>query len=346
MKKHLKTVLIASLVLVLFGTLLGSKFYGIIYRSNVVLEGDSQIIHIPSGANFQELKDSLTPFLKNKESFDWVSEKKNFKNNVKAGRYRIENGFTNNQLVNLLRSGNQEPVNVVINNIRSVNDLAAVLASKLEGDSLDFLTVFTNSKFLERKALNEFSLLSVFIPNTYQFFWNTSPEKAFERLKNESDAFWEKRESGLERVAMTKLELITLASIVESETPKKDEMPTVAGLYINRLERNMKLESDPTVIYAIEKDNPSEDIRRVLYKHLEYESPYNTYIHKGLPPGPILVPSIVAIDAVLNYQKHNYIFMTAEPERPGYHNFAETLGEHTRNARKYHAWVKRVQMTD
>lgn len=316
------------------------EYYQRIFNSNVALSQDVAFIHIPTGSNALQLLDSLAPYLKDTASFAWVAKRKYFWNTIKAGRYKIENDWSNNQLVNHLRAGRQAPINLIINNIKFKSDLAEFFGQRLEAPADSFLELFNSERKLAEFGLEPKTVLSVIRPNTYQFYWNTSALATLKRMIKENEKFWSQRSDKLKKSGLTQLEVITLASIVESETAKRDEMPRVAGLYLNRLEQGIKLQSDPTVIYAIQQEYPDTVIRRVLFSDLEYESPYNTYRNKGLPPGPIRIPNTSAIDAVLNAEEHRYIFMCANPEKPGYHSFATNLRAHNENRRNYIRWIR------
>jgi UPF0755 protein len=226
----------------------------------------------------------------------------------------------------------QEPVNLTFNNIRNMESLAGRLSSQLMTDSLSLLEALTNPDIVAGYGFNSQTFGAMFIPNTYQVYWDTSVKGLTDRMKKEYDAFWNSnRKKRAEEIGLTPLEVSTLASIVEEEATYADEYPIVAGLYLNRIKRGMRLEADPTVKFAV--GDPT--LRRILFKHLEVESPYNTYKNDGLPPGPIRIPSIQGIDAVLNPVSHNYLFMCAKDDLSGRHNFAVTHAEHARNARAY-----------
>lgn len=335
-----KTLLFLVLLVFLLGGVFGYRYYQMIWAANVKLPSPEKILLVKTNADFESVKDSLAPYLKDLDGFIWVAEKKSYPQLIKAGRYLIQDGWSNQELIDHLRSGQQEPVNLVINNIKNLADLAGVLGASLESDSAAFFNYLQDPENLRAFGLEKHTVLSVFLPNSYQFYWNSSPKFTLNRFHQESEKFWEQRASQLERTGLSPLEIITLASIVESETAQPDEMPTVAGLYLNRLRRGIKLQSDPTVIFALQQAQPDLQIRRVLYKHLEYQSPYNTYLYPGLPPGPIRLPSMQAIEAVLNYREHNFIFMVADPDRPGYHDFATNLREHNRKRQKYIRWLE------
>lgn len=319
----------------LSGLITAYVFYSRIYQPNVVLDFEKEVyFYIPTGSTFEDVQQILSEkgVVRNTASFRWVAEQKNYINRIKSGRYLLENGMNNNALVNLLRSGRQTPVNVVFNNVRTKEQLAGKIAHQLELDSLDLLFAMTDTAFLNPLTLDANSVSSLFIPNTYEFYWDVSIPDFLARMTAEHHHFWtENRKTKAQKLGLSPDKVVTLASIVEKETIKRDEQAKVAGLYLNRLRKGIKLESDPTVIYAI----GDFTINRVLNKDLKVDSPYNTYKVKGLPPGPISIPSIHAIDAVLNPEKHNYIFMCAKEDFSGYHNFAKNYAGHLKNARMY-----------
>ena len=322
-------------VLFLSGAITASVFLGRIYQPNVSLEYQKEVfVYIPTGASFENVLQLLSDegIIISSSSFRWISEQKRYTNNIKSGRYLLKDGMNNNQLVNLLRSGRQTPVNVVFNNLRNKEEFAAKIASQLELDSLQILNAMLDTTFLSQLGLDAFNVSTLFIPNTYEFYWNTTVTNFLSRMVAEHHHFWnDNRKAKAKRLNLTQEEVVTLASIVEKETLQKSEQPIVAGLYLNRLKKNMKLQSDPTVIFAI----GDFSIRRVLKKDLKYDSPYNTYKYKGLPIGPISMPSIRAIDAILNYEKHDYLFMCAKEDFSGFHNFTVSALEHYANAAKY-----------
>lgn len=253
----------------------------------------------------------------------------------------IKKGMNNNDIVNSLRSGNI-PVKVSFNNQETVSDLAGRIADQIEADSIDLVKSFSDPEFLRKNGFDEDTKLSVYVPNSYEFFWNTSAQEFRDRMFKEYQRFWnEDRLKKAKDKGLSPLEVISLAAIVHKETAKVDERPRVAGLYLNRLRRGMLLQADPTVIYAIKKHSGNFDtvIKRVLYKDLELDSPYNTYKYAGTPPGPITMPDISAIDAVLNPEKHEYLYMVANVEDFGYHKFAKTSAQHNRNKVQYIRWI-------
>ena len=300
-------------------------------------------LYIPSNPTFEEIKDILTfsGYIINMEQFIWVAERKNYPSNVKGGRYIVKNKMSNNDLINMLRSGVQAPVNVTFNSMRTFEELAGIISKRLEADSLQFLQIFKDEDIIEKYGFNEKTFISMFIPNTYKIYWNSTPEEFVSRMKREYDAFWNNiRIEKAEKAGLKPLEVSILASIVDEETVKNDEKATVAGLYINRLKKGIRLQADPTIKFAL----GDFSINRVLTHDLKTNSPYNTYIHAGLPPGPVRMPSIQSIEAVLDYEKHDYIFMCAKDDFSGYHNFAKTLEQHNRNAAKYHQALKKSRI--
>jgi UPF0755 protein len=298
---------------------------------------------IPEGATYNQVVDSLQThdILNNYKAFHWVSKKKSYRENVKPGRYILRKGMNTNQIVNKLRAGEQDPVNVTFNNARFNEDLAGKVSRYLQTDSLSVLQLFSNKELIEKYGFTSETFRAMFIPNTYQFFWTTSASDFAARMKKEYDRFWnETRLNKAQEIGLTPVEVITLASIVQEETAKNDELGRVAGLYINRLQMGMPLQADPTVKYAV----GDFSLRRILHVHLEVDSPYNTYKNAGLPPGPVNFPEVSAIDAVLNYERHNYLFMAAKEDFSGYHNFARTLAEHNRNASRYRAALDKLKI--
>ena len=312
------------------------ELYSRVYQPNIVMpDNDEKYIYIPSNSEFTDVVKILSEngLLINANSFEWLAKQKKYDTNIKAGRYRINRALNNNDLVNLLRSGKQTPIKVTFNNLRNKEQLAGKIASQIEADSLSILNYITDTIFLNKLQLNTDNVACLFIPNTYEFYWNTSVDGFVNRMVKEYSNFWNSsRKKKAADIKLNYYQVAVLASIVEKEQSiKRDERPEIAGLYLNRLKKRMKLESDPTLIFAL----GDFTIKRVLNKDKKVESPFNTYKNKGLPPGPICIPSINAIDAVLNASEHNYIFMCAKEDFTGYHNFAKTYAKHLVNARKY-----------
>ena len=334
------------ILIVLFGAIIFTAFkafqvYKGIKEPNVNLELDKPVyIYIPTGSDFKDVINILynNNLIINRASFEWVAEKKMYSSNVKPGKYRITSGMSNNSLINLLRSGRQESVRLVFNKVRTKELFAGIISKQIEMDSASLVKRLYDTEYLKKYSKNSETAMTLFIPNTYEFYWNTDADGFIERMNNESERFWNKsREKKAKKLKMSREEVITLASIVEEETIKNDEKRRLAGVYINRLNKRMRLQADPTVKFAIGDFN----IKRVLNKHLEFESPYNTYRNAGLPPGPICIPSITSIDAVLDSESHKYLYFCAKDDFSGYHTFAKTLKQHNQNAAKYRAALNR-----
>jgi UPF0755 protein len=276
--------------------------------------------------------------IRNRKTFDWAASKKKYPENIHPGRYRIRNRMSNNQLLNMLRGGLQEPVDLIINVARTPEELAAKIAEQIEADRKELLKLMRDEAYLKQYGFDRYTILGMFIPNTYEFWWNTSAENFLKRMYKEYDKFWSRERRGrAKELNFTPNEVITLASIIINETNQEDEYRRIAGVYINRLNQGIRLQADPTIKYAL----GDFERQRILKADTYVESPYNTYMHAGLPPGPIAIPVIKAIDAVLHYEKHDYIFFCAREDFSGYHNFARTLDQHNKNARSYQKALNR-----
>jgi len=338
MKKKTKKILTILLVIFVLAIIAGGytayHFYSYIYAPNTIVKSSQVYLKIPTGSGFNDVLNLLNSqhLLKNSKSFVWVAEKKGYTEKIKPGCYIIKPEMSNNELVNLLRSGKQTAMKVTFNNIRNLPQLAGKIGEVLESDSASIAAYLTNSALIDSLGFSSKTFIAMFIPNTYEFYWNTSPEKFVSRMHDEYRSFWTAdRKRKAEAIGLTPVEVSTLASIVEMETQKLDEKARIAGVYLNRLEIGMLLQADPTVIYAV----GDFSIRRVLRKHTEFDSPYNTYKYIGLPPGPICMPSVSSIDAVLNYEMHDYLYFCAKEDFSGYHNFAKSLSQHNANARRF-----------
>ena len=337
-----KVIYIIIFSLISIGGVGGIYFYKIFFESNTLFNDEYIFIKIPTNSTENQLLDSIGKHVEDLSKFSKAANYKDYFSNIKPGRYKLENGFNNNQIINSLRSNNV-PIKITYNNIETFDQLIKRISERIEADSLSLSNVFYEEKFLNDLGLDSESVFSLFIPNTYEFFWNTSAIQFRERILKEFDRFWnDSRIEKSKKLNLNPIEVMTLASIVQKETPKVDERPTIAGVYLNRLERNMKLQADPTVVYTIKKrDGFDTKIRRVLYKDLRIKSPYNTYVYRGLPPAPIVTPDISAIEAVLNPQKHSFIYFVADVSNPGYHLFSRTNAEHNRKKRQYTNWLKK-----
>lgn len=337
-----KKILYIFLILVLVCAFFAYRFYNYIFLPNVQVDQESIAIHIPSHGSMDDLLDSLMVHnaINDTNSFRWVADKMKF-TKVKPGRYLIQNGWTNKDLVGMLRSGRQTAVKLTFNNLRHIQDVAGAISNSVEADSLSLYNYFTSDTVLNKTGLNLENIISLFIPNTYEIYWNASPEEIVDRFIKENKKYWtEENLSKANALGLKKEEVYTLASIVQKETNLNSEKPTIAGLYLNRIRKGILLQADPTVVFGV----GDFTIRRVLNKHLQYDSPYNTYLYEGLPPGPIFMPDISTLNGVLNAEKHNYLYFCASPGYKGKHQFATTLAQHNANARKYHNWLNKERI--
>lgn len=331
--KYSKLVIVIFAVAFIITGLLGYRYFTYIFNENVKTPGS---ITIPLNAEFEQVLDSLRKYdiLENEKAFVWVAKKKDYPESIKAGKYVFDQGMITNAMINMLKAGNQKPVTITFNNLRFMEDLAGKVAQYIEPDSTELLSYLDSLPLAKSYGFDQYSFHAMFIPNSYELYWTTTPEQFLSRMHAEYNRFWnESRLKKAEALGLTPVEVITVASIVQEETIKADEKPIVAGLYLNRIKRGMLLQADPTVKFAI----GDFGIKRVLTKHLETDSPYNTYKYAGLPPGPINFPEISSIDAVLNAEKHKYLYMCAKEDFSGYHNFARTLSQHNANAARYRA---------
>ncbi|WBX70439.1 endolytic transglycosylase MltG [Tenacibaculum retecalamus] len=332
-----KIIYTAIAIIFLIGGIIGFNFYQKIFSQAVTKSG---AIYIKSDDTFDGLKKQLSNYIDKPENFIWVAEKKKF-TKPKGGKYILKKGMSLNDVVNLLRSGNQTPIKLSFNNQDSLEKLAGRIAQQIETDSISLVKVMRENDFLVKNSFNQKNALGMYIPNSYEFYWNTSAEKFRSKMLIEYNRFWSSlRLEKAKKLNLTKKEVTTLASIVQKETAQKSERPIVAGLYLNRLRDGWPLQADPTVIYAI-KQLKGQDfvVKRVLNKDLKIKSPYNTYQNTGLPPSLIAMPDVSSIDAVLNFKKHNYFYMCASVDKIGFHDFANSLAQHNRNAAKYQRWI-------
>ena len=341
-----------ALVLVLITTGLGFYFtylfYRVFFSSNTAFNNPTSYVFVSTGTDIQGLLQELEPLLISTDDFRLVAEKKGYSTRIRAGKYAIEKGMNNNEIINTLRARSL-PVKVTFNNVERIEDLAGRLAQQVEADSLTLLKQMLDPEFLAVNGFTPETALGMYIPNTYQFYWNVSPKALQKRLYKQYEYFWTpRRRNSVHKRGLTLNEAMTLASIVQKESQKADEQPIIAQVYINRLNKGMRLQADPTVVFALKKaqNDFSMVIRRVLNKDLKINSPYNTYKIKGLPPGPICMPDISAIDAVIFPEPvpHNYLYFVADPERPGYHSFSKSLREHNLKARSYYRYLNKKKL--
>ena len=339
---HLRRVLWATALLgLLICGFIAYQIYSAIFSPNTQFNNDEAFVYIPSDASFDDVKTLVSPLLKHVPTFEAVAERKGYKTNIKAGKYALKKGMNNNEIINSLRSQNI-PVRVSFNNQESLELLAARISEQIEADSLSLWEAFNDLGFLKDSGFDADSKLGMYLPNTYEFFWNTSAQGFRDRMLKEYQRFWNAdRLEKAKALGLTPNQVIALASIVQKETVKESERPRVAGVYLNRIRQGILLQADPTVIYAIKKETGNYDtiIKRVLFRDLEMDSPYNTYKYAGVPPGPITMPDISSIEAVLNPEKHDYLYFVADVSNFGYHKFAKTLAQHNRNKVQYIQWL-------
>ncbi|OXA85020.1 endolytic transglycosylase MltG [Flavobacterium hercynium] len=337
LKKIITIVAVAVIsVLMIYGFILINK----IFSANTKFEEKEVFVHVPTDATYNDVKKILEPYIKNYSDFEMVAEKRSYPENVKSGRFLLKKDMNNIDLVRAMRSN--VPVKLAFNNQERLENFAGRVGSEIEADSLSLMKAIKDSTFLKANGFNEENVFAMFIPNTYEIYWNTSAVKFRDKMIKEYNNFWtQERINKAEKEGLTPVQASILASIVHKESVKRDERPRIAGVYLNRLRLGMPLQADPTVIYALKlKDNDFDQvIKRVLYNDLLMKSPYNTYVNVGLPPGPIAMPDITALEAVLNPEKHDYIYFCASIDRFGYHEFASTYEQHTVNAKKYSAWI-------
>jgi len=318
-------------------------FYQVIYSPNFLVEKESAHLLIPKGASFEDVQRIVydQKFVNDPISFGMLSKFMKYDQRVKPGKYLIEKNSNNVEVIRKLRSGDQVPVRITFNNSRLIEDVAEKITANIGLDESEFLTYVSNDAIAQKYGFDTETFRCMFIPNTYEVYWTISTEELVDRLYQEYKLFWnEQRRNKATELEMSPVEIGILASIVQAEVSHHDESPVVAGLYLNRIKKSMPLQADPTLVYA----SGDFTIKRVLNIHKEVDSPYNTYKYAGLPPGPINFPSIISIDAVLNYDKNNFLFMCAKEDFSGYHNFSASLRQHNINAKKYQQALNKAKL--
>lgn len=341
MKKLIRIIMILGLLL---GGVGAYFYYSVKVKSITAFDEEYKEFYVYSSYDFDDVAFCLEnqSIISDIGLFKQVANLKKYPELIKSGKYKIEKGISVDALVNKLRLGDQIPVKLTFNNIQLREELAGNIANQLELDSLSILNKLKDNSYLSQYGLNSSNAMILFIPNTYEVWWNISVDKLFDRMASEFKSFWnEERKTKAKKLNLSQSEVTILASIVESEQRKlPEEWEDIAGVYLNRLRKGMKLQSDPTVIYGI----GDFSINRVLRKDLSHPSPYNTYLHKGLPPGIIRLPDPRAIDAVLADKRHSYIYMCAVGDGSGRHRFAKTYAEHQRNSAMYHAELNKSKI--
>ncbi|WP_421872934.1 endolytic transglycosylase MltG [Marinoscillum sp.] len=330
-----KNLIAAGLIV---GSVMLSSFafyaYQILYTPNILVDQESQLFAIYDGTTFEEVRNELYDrrIINDAVSFSLLAKLKRYDENVKPGLYELKSNMSNTEAINMLRAGLQTPVKLTFSTARKIEELAGKMTTTIQMDSTDLAPLLSSDSVASAYGFNQETFISMFLPNTYEVYWTISEKELLDRMKKEYDKYWTvERKAKAEEIGLTPEEITTVASIVNAETNFADEAPTIAGVYLNRLDRGYKLQADPTLKFAMN----NFEIRRILNKDKEFDSPYNTYKYAGLPPGPINMPSISMIEAVLNYEDHNYLYFCAKDDFSGYHVFAKTLVEHNINARKF-----------
>lgn len=334
-----------ALGLLIMAALAGYWFIGrAVWTNNVKIAEDSRVIYIRTGSSFTDVEAMLrdSGIIADEAAFRRVAGMMKYnKDNVPPGKYRIKRGWSNRELIRTLRSGDQDPQEIVLNNVRNLEELAGKASKYFETDSLSFLQYLSDPENYKPLGYTRENFMSMFIPNTYQMFWTDKPEKFVKRMKKEFDKYWtQEKIAKVKKHQLNLIDAYTVASIVEKESNYDPEKPTIAGVYINRLKKGEKLQADPTVVFAM----GDFSIQRVLYSHLSTDSPYNTYMYEGLPPGPICMPSLASLEAVINAENHNYLFFCAKPDNSGQHAFASDYAGHQKNAQAFAQWLDKLNI--
>lgn len=335
-----KIVLYISLAFLVGVAYFGFHVYQIVFTPNTNFSEEKVSVYIPTDATFEQVKAIVSPFIKDINKFETLAIRRGYSTEVKAGKFELTKNMNTNSIVSALRRS--VPVRVTFNNQERLENFVGRIASQIEPDSIQLLQAFKEPKFLEENGFTEETVFTMLLPNTFEFYWNISSVKFRDQMAKEYFRFWnDERKAKAEKLGLTPIQVSILASIVQKETAKVEERPSIAKVYLNRINLGMPLQADPTVIYAykLATIDFNQVIKRVYYKHLEVDSPYNTYRNVGLPPGPIFMPDVNAIDAVLNPEQHEFIYFCASVERYGYHEFATTLEQHNVNAKKYATWL-------
>ncbi len=341
MKKG-KSIKIVISILTLLVLAAGIFIYSKVFTDNTNLSEKEHFVTIPTNANYKLVKKIIAPYIKDIDKFEFIATKRSYPEHVKSGRFLIKEGMSSFALVTALRQN--VAVKLAFNNQERLEDFAGRVSSQIEADSISILNSFRNPEFLTKNGFTEENVFALLIPNTYEMYWNTSAEKFRDKMLKEYQNFWTKERIALAKENnLTPIEATILASIVHKESVKKDERPKIAAVYLNRLKIEMPLQADPTIIYAVKKqlNDFTKIIKRVIPQDLQINSPYNTYVHLGLPPAPIAMPDITALEAVLKPDKNEYLFFCASVEHFGYHEFAKTFAEHVVIANKYRDWINK-----
>ncbi len=315
--------------------------YNVMLAPNTAFNNEEAYIYVSTNARYSEVRSQLEPLLEDMDGFDALAQRKKYTTNLKPGRFAISKGMSNNDIINSIRSKNL-PVKLAFNNQESIESLAGRVSSQIEADSLSLVEAMTDENFLNKSGFTSKTALGMYIPNSYEFFWNSSAETFRDRMLKEYNRFWnDSRNKKALALGLSRDEVMALASIVHEESKQPSEQPRIAGVYLNRIRIGMPLQADPTLKFAAYQLPEYENtvIKRVLNIHKTIVSPYNTYLNRGLPPGLITMPDISAVDAVLNPEKHSYLYFAADHQKLGFHKFAKTLAQHNVNARAYQRYL-------
>ena len=336
----------AKLIIFLVGSMLLITFtfygYQIFYTPNVLVDRDDRLFEIHQNATYRNIQDDLGKggFVNDMVSFSFLARASGYDKEIHPGRYLLKRNMTNMQAINVLKANRNKPAEVTFTNVRLISQLGEKITKNIGVTEAEFNGALKKFEATNTEGFTKENILCMFIPNTYEVYYNVLPEDFIDRMHSEYKKFWnEERMAKAREVGLTQIEVSILASIVQAESVKSAEAPIIAGLYLNRLKQGIPLQADPTLVFAV----GDFALKRVLNVHKEVDSPYNTYMYPGLPPGPINMPTIASIDAVLNYTKHNYIYMCAKEDFSGNHNFADDYNQHLRNAKKYQDALTREQ---
>ena len=344
-RTHHKIIIVAVLIVVAAiiacGILFGRPYY-LVKMSKITLD-ETAYIYITPDDNSASIITKLKGITGKQETegFAILSNHNGFDKRSRSGKFAIKDGDSMHDIYRRIVSNEQTPVKITVPSARSIKQIAGTISRQIMTDSASLASLLLNETYMSCYGYTPQSLPSLFIPDTYEVYWNIDAEKLVLRLVEENRRYWnDTRKAKAKKIGLTPEEVATLASIVDEETNNTAEQPIVAGLYINRIKKGMPLQADPTIKYAL--GDPTR--KRILHKDLEVDSPYNTYKHRGLPPGPIRIPTKQALESVLNYKKHDYLYMCAKEDLSGTHNFAKTLSEHNANAQKYQQALNRLNI--
>ena len=347
MNKIIKKFFIILIPFILVAiTFFSLRLYRTFFINNTNFESEEIKLYVKPNSDFMDISYQLGPFLESEYYFNLAAEKKGYSSRVKSGLFVIPGQSNNNEIINILRSRSKS-VKVIFNNTERLENLAGRVSKQIANDSIYLLKAFYDKSFLANNGFDSMNAISMYLPNTYEFFWDTTVVDFRNKMLETYNNFWNtERVAKAKKIGLSKQEVSILASIVQKESVMKDERPRIAGVYLNRLKKRMRLQADPTVIFALKNESGdfNKRIRRVLYKDLRVKSSYNTYRNRGLPPGPICMPDLDAVDAVLNPENHKFLFFVADPENRGYHLFGKNLREHNANKKKYIRWINKKKV--